>query len=63
MTRQVAPIVPAQVPPVQLNAVAAGVQLAVKVEVRPAVMAAGDTIRLQTGAEAVGTTVTVTLAV
>ena len=63
MTTQVAPMVPTQVPPVQLKALASGVQLAVRVELRPTVIAAGDTIMLQTGVVAAGVTVTVVLAV
>ena len=59
VTTQVPPIVPRQVPPVQLKAVAAGMQLAVKVALRPAVMADGETRSSHTGVVA---EVTVTMA-
>ena len=51
---QLAPVVPAQVPPVQVNDVAAGVQLAVRVELLPVVMAAGFAVRVQVGSVGAG---------
>ena len=52
VTAQVGPMVPGQLPPVQLKAVAAGLQLAVNVALRPAVIADGETVSSQTGADA-----------
>ena len=54
MTVQLATIVPAQVPPVQVKEVAAGLQLAVSVAVPPAVIEAGDAVSVQVGGEGRG---------
>ena len=51
---QLVPVVPAHVPPVQTNDVAAGLQLAVSVELLPIVMAAGFAVRVQVGSVAAG---------
>lgn len=61
VTEQVAPVVPAHVPPVQTNEVAAGLQLGVSTEVPPEVIDAGDALRLQLGAVG-AVTLTVTYA-
>lgn len=59
---QLGPMVPTQVPPVQLYELAMGVQLAVSVEVPPAATDVGDAVRLQTGVvEADPVTVTVAM--
>ena len=44
MTVQLAPVVPTQVPPVHEKEVAAGLQLAVRVEVTPASIEAGAAV-------------------
>ena len=49
---QVVVLVPGQVPPVQVNDVAVGVQLAVRVAVPPARTAVGDALRVQVGGAA-----------
>ena len=59
MTVQVVALVPTQVPPVQVNEVAAGVQLAESLAVPPAVITAGDALRVQDGGCDTGVTVTV----
>jgi hypothetical protein len=59
VTVQVGPVVPAHVPPVHTNDVAAGLQFGVSTEVLPEVIDAGDALKLQLGA--VGA-VTVTVA-
>lgn len=46
---QVGPIVPAHVPPAQLKVVAIGLQLAVKVELLPKVIADGEAVSVHTG--------------
>ena len=45
-------MVPGQVPPVQVNDVAAGVQLAIRVAVAPARTEVGDALRVQVGVAA-----------
>lgn len=47
VTTQVAAVVPAQVPPVQVKEVAGVLQLEVRVEVLPGLIAAGDALRMQ----------------
>jgi hypothetical protein len=49
LTVHAAPLVPAQVPPVQTYDVAAGLQLAASVELAPAVMEAGLALTVQDG--------------
>ena len=61
VTVQVAPVVPAQVPPVQMRLVAAGVQVAVSVELPPAVIEAGLALRVHTGVATLIVNVAVTL--
>lgn len=46
----VAAVVPAQLPPVQLNEVALGLQLAVSLDVRPGAIRPGTAVRAQLGA-------------
>ena len=60
---QVVTLVPAQLPPVQTKDVAAGVQLAESVDVPPAVIEAGEALRVQDGGCDAGVTVTVAEAV
>jgi hypothetical protein len=43
-------VVPAHVPPVQTNDVAAGLQLGVRTDVPPEAIDAGDALKLQLGA-------------
>ena len=52
VTVQVVALVPAQMPPVQVNDVAAGVQVAESVAALPAEINAGDALRLQEGGAA-----------
>ena len=58
-TTQVAPVVPAQVPPVQLKELGGVVQLAVSVEVPPGLIIGEDALNVQ---KRVGAEVTVTVA-
>ena len=60
-TMQVAPVVPAQVPPFQVYEVAAGVQSAVRVAEPPAVIVPGEAVRVHTGACGGGAAATVML--
>ena len=62
VTVQVVALVPTQVPPVQVNDVAAGVQLAKSVELPPALIEAGAAVKEQDGGCNGGVTVTVTVA-
>ena len=54
VTVQLAPLVLAQVPPVQVNDVAEGLQLDVRVELLPRTMVAGFAVRVQVGSVAAG---------
>ena len=50
VTVQFAPVVPAQVPPVQTNDVAVGLHVVVRLELLPRTMVAGKAVRVQVGA-------------